>query len=105
LMPGGEYQREIQGFEQRELTGIRNDNVQPVGNLLDFFDCLLVTVLIICNELDDVHVNVLAGEFVQSVGSSRIPGASKDHGLGVTLDELFDEVESYASVRTGDYVR
>jgi hypothetical protein len=83
------------------LTGVRNDNVQSVRNLLNLLHRLLVTLLVIRNKLDNVHVGVLAGELVQSIGGGGISSASKDDGVWVAFDEGLDEVVANTSTCTG----
>lgn len=91
----------IQDQHENVRTGIRNDDIQSVRNLLNLLHSLLVTLLIIRDELDDVHVGVLARELVQGSSSGRVSSASEDDGLGVSFDEGFDEVIADASACAG----
>lgn len=86
------------------LTGIRNDDIQPIGKLLDFFHSLLVALLVIRSQLDDMYVAVLAGDLVESRGRRWVTSTGKDDGLRVALDESVDEIVSDTSVRTRDYM-
>jgi hypothetical protein len=83
------------------LTGVRDDNVQSVRNLLNLLHSLLITLFIIRNKLDDMHIRVLACELVQSGCGRGVASASKDDGVWDAFDEGLDEVVADTSACTG----
>jgi hypothetical protein len=83
------------------LTGVRDDDVQSVRNLLNLLHCLLVTLLVIRNKLDDMYVRILPRELVQRIGGGGISSASEDDGVWVAFGEGLDEVIADTSACAG----
>jgi hypothetical protein len=101
-IPVAEYQCAIQGDTRLRHTGIGDNDIQSISNLLDFFHCLLVAFCVVCDQLDDLDVRVFAGELVQLVGRRGITSASKYRGRRDTVGEGVYQVETDTSACTRD---
>mgnify|MGYP006950219590 CR=1 FL=1 len=85
------------------LTGVGDDDIQPFGDLLNLVHGLLVALFVIYSQLNDMNVAILARDLVDSCSGSRVSSTSKDDGLRVLLNKVFDEIKADASVGARDY--
>lgn len=88
--------------ERSPLTGIRYDNIQPVGDLLYLFNSLLVTLFIVRYQLDNMNVRVFPGDVVELIGGSGISSAGEDDCIGLSFKKSQNELVSDTPAGTGN---
>lgn len=81
-------------------TSISNDNVQSIRDFLDLFHCLLVTLFVVRDQLDDVDSGVLVCELIKCICRGRLTSTRPEYGFGVSFEEGEDEIVADSSVGT-----
>lgn len=79
------------------LTSIRNNDIQPIRDLLNLLNRTLHTVLIIRNQGHNSHIQVLLSDLGEFVGGRRVTSACEDVCVRSVFEESGDEGKTDAS--------